>query len=147
MPSPRKKILLINPPHTAIGSRIPREQLPPLGLLSVGGPLIDAGFDVELLDAEFGPMTLDAILADALQRAPDLVMLGHSGSTSAHDTIMRIAARLKAARPGLPIVYGGVYPTYHWQDVLRDYPQIDYIVRGEGERTSCAAKANAPPPN
>ncbi len=24
----RKKVLLINPPHTAIGSRIPREQLP-----------------------------------------------------------------------------------------------------------------------
>lgn len=41
-----KKILLANPPHTAIGSRIPREQLPPLGLLGVGGPLIDAGFDV-----------------------------------------------------------------------------------------------------
>ena len=50
-----KRVLLINPPHTAIGSRIPREQLPPLGLLSVGGPLIDAGFDVRLLDAESRP--------------------------------------------------------------------------------------------
>ena len=33
------KILLINPPHPAIGSRIPREHLPPLGLLALGGPL------------------------------------------------------------------------------------------------------------
>lgn len=33
-------------------------------------------------------------------------------------------------------MYGGVYPTYHWEDILRDYPQVDYIVRGEGERTA-----------
>ena len=45
-----EKILLVKPPHTAIGSRIPREQLPPLGLLSVGGPLIDAGYDVAKWD-------------------------------------------------------------------------------------------------
>ena len=43
------RILILNPPHPAIGSRIPREQLPPLGLLSVGGPLLDAGHDVTLL--------------------------------------------------------------------------------------------------
>lgn len=136
MLAPIKNVLLINPPHTAIGSRIPREQLPPLGLLSVGGPLLDAGFRVRLLDAEFGPMPLDAIVREALAGAPDIVMMGHSGSTSAHGTIMRIAACLKAARPGLPIVYGGVYPTYHWEDILRAHPQVDYIVRGEGERTA-----------
>jgi hypothetical protein len=49
------RILLINVPHPAIGSRIPREQLPPYGLLCVGGPLIDDGHDVSLLDGEFGP--------------------------------------------------------------------------------------------
>lgn len=130
------RILLINPPHTAIGSRIPREQLPPLGLLSVGGPLLDAGFEVSLLDAELGPMSIDAIVAEAQARAPDLVLTGHSGSSSAHATTMRIAARLKAAMPDLVIVYGGVHPTYHWEDVLRDHPQVDFIVRGEGERTA-----------
>jgi anaerobic magnesium-protoporphyrin IX monomethyl ester cyclase len=50
------KIVLINPPHPEIGSRIPREHLPPLGLLAVGGPLLDAGHEVKLVDAEFGPM-------------------------------------------------------------------------------------------
>lgn len=136
MPAAGQKILLLNPPHTAIGSRIPKEQLPPLGLLSVGGPLIDAGFDVQLLDAEFGPMPFDEIIFQTLAATPAIVMMGHSGSTSAHDTIMRIAAALKAARPELLIVYGGVYPTYHWADVMRDYAQVDYIVRGEGERTA-----------
>ncbi|TIN70333.1 MAG: magnesium-protoporphyrin IX monomethyl ester cyclase, partial [Mesorhizobium sp.] len=53
------KIVLINPPHTAIGSRVPDDHLPPLGLLAIGGPLIDAGHQVRLVDAEFGPMPLD----------------------------------------------------------------------------------------
>ena len=55
------KILLINPPHPSIGSRIPQEHLPPLGLLALGGPLLDAGHQVSLLDAEFEPMTVDRI--------------------------------------------------------------------------------------
>ena len=130
------RILLLNPPHTAIGSRIPREQLPPLGLLSIGGPLIDAGFAVELLDAEFGPLSIDEIVRRVLARAPDLLMVGHSGSTSAHPTIARIAARLKRERPQLRIAYGGVYPTYHWRDVLENEPALDVVVRGEGERTA-----------
>ncbi len=51
------RILLINPPHPSIGSRIPHEHLPPLGLLAIGGPLIDARHQVQLLDAEFGPLS------------------------------------------------------------------------------------------
>ena len=42
------KILLINPPHKSIGSRYPNEHLPPLGLLSIGGPLIDNGYTVKV---------------------------------------------------------------------------------------------------
>lgn len=76
------KITLINPPHTAIGGRIPCEQLPPLGLLSVGGPLIDAGFDVKLIDAEFGPMTLAEIVREVQRLPTDIVMIGHSGSST-----------------------------------------------------------------
>ncbi len=85
------KIVLINPPHTAIGSRVPDDHLPPLGLLALGGPLIDAGHDVRLVDAEFGPMPLAAVVEDALSDHPDFILIGHSGSTSAHPTALEIA--------------------------------------------------------
>ena len=104
------RVLLLNPPHTAIGSRIPKEQLPPLGLLSIGGPLIDAGFEVSLLDAEFGPLALDEIVLRIVQAAPDILMLGHSGSTSAHPTVAKIVALVKSRLPVLQVVYGGVFP-------------------------------------
>ncbi|HEX8955781.1 MAG TPA: magnesium-protoporphyrin IX monomethyl ester anaerobic oxidative cyclase [Burkholderiaceae bacterium] len=129
-------IFLINPPHTAIGSRMPREQLPPLGLLSIGGPLIDAGFPVQLLDAEFGPLTVEQITAQVARRAPRMIMIGHAGSSSAHPTAVRIAAAIKAMLPGTIVVYGGVHPTYHWEEILNRDLCIDYVVRGEGERTA-----------
>ncbi|HEX8237641.1 MAG TPA: magnesium-protoporphyrin IX monomethyl ester anaerobic oxidative cyclase [Abditibacteriaceae bacterium] len=130
------RILLINPPHTAIGSRIPREHLPPLGLLAIGGPLLDAGHQVQLLDAEFGPLSTTDIIEQAKAYAPQAVLLGHSGSTSAHPTVAEITRLLRSEIPQAHIVYGGVFPTYHWRDVLSSEPQIDVVVRGEGEETS-----------
>jgi anaerobic magnesium-protoporphyrin IX monomethyl ester cyclase len=52
------RITLLHPPHTAIGSRVPRENLPPFGLLRLGGPLIDAGHGVTLVKADLDPMPL-----------------------------------------------------------------------------------------
>jgi anaerobic magnesium-protoporphyrin IX monomethyl ester cyclase len=128
-------ILLINPPHPSIGSRIPRERLPPLGLLSVGGPLIDAGRNVRLLDAEFGPLPVSKIVEQAVACAPGAVLVGHSGSTSGHPIVADITRAMRAALPATWIVYGGVFPTYHWREVLAEEPHIDVIVRGEGEET------------
>lgn len=129
------KITLINPPHTAIGSRIPDDHLPPLGLLSIGGPLIDAGHQVTLIDAEFGPLPIAEIIRQLLQQSPDVVLIGHSGSTSAHPTAFGIAAAIKANAAGIPVIYGGVFPTYHWRDVLAETDVFDILVRGEGEET------------
>ena len=47
-----------------------------------------------------------------------------------------LTRRLSRAIPGAIIVYGGVFPTYHWRDVLAAEPQVDVIVRGEGEDTA-----------
>jgi anaerobic magnesium-protoporphyrin IX monomethyl ester cyclase len=128
-------ILLINPPHPSIGSRIPREHLPPLGLLALGGPLLDAGHQVKLLDAEFGPMPLNRIISEARNYGPDAILMGHSGSTSGHPMASRIARAARAAIPNAWIIYGGVFPTYHWSDIMDQEPAIDFIVRGEGEET------------
>lgn len=129
------RLLIVNPPHPAIGSRIPDDHLPPLGLLAIGGPLIDDGHDVSLLDCEFGPMPMDTIIHHISGHRPDILLLGHSGSTSAHPIASEIAQKAKAALPGLFVIYGGVFPTYHWKDVLVEHPEFDVCVRGEGEET------------
>jgi anaerobic magnesium-protoporphyrin IX monomethyl ester cyclase len=130
------RILLINPPHPSIGSRIPLEHLPPLGLLSVGGPLIDAGHQVQLLDAEFGPLSTRQIVEQAASFGPEAILISHSGSTSGHPIVAEITRALRRAFSKTWIIYGGVFPTYHWREILTDEPQIDFIVRGEGEQTT-----------
>lgn len=130
------RILLLNPPHPSIGSRIPVEHLPPLGLLAIGGPLIDAGHSVELLDGEFGPMTTEEIVSEVRRRAPEAVMIGHSGSTSAHPSVVAITRAIRGASPRTRIIYGGVFPSYHWRKIMESESQIDFIVRGEGEEAA-----------
>ncbi|ESQ80414.1 magnesium-protoporphyrin IX monomethyl ester anaerobic oxidative cyclase [Asticcacaulis sp. YBE204] len=127
------RILLINIAHPAIGSRIPKEQLPPLGLLWVGGPLIDAGHEVKLIDAERGPVPDAEVLRQAVGFAPDAVLFGHSGSSSGHPIIAGMAAEVKRLMPSVTVIYGGVHPSYFWREILHNEPHVDYIVRGEGE--------------
>lgn len=129
------KILIVNPPHLSIGSRIPREQLPPLGLLCVGGSLLDAGHDVTLLDAEIGPLSHNEIVQRVVNHRPEVLLIGHSGSTSAHPIVVELTSRFRQELPSLTIIYGGVFPTYHFRDILAQELQIDIIVRGEGEAT------------
>ncbi len=148
------RILLVNVPHPSIGSRIPDDHLPPLGLLAIGGPLLDAGHRVKLLDADleagrqklleawepgrFGATSIAAIVNEVLAFAPDAVLFGHSGSTAAHPVVAAVSRAVSAALPQAWIVYGGVFPTYHWREILDHEPQIDVIVRGEGEHTAVA---------
>lgn len=130
------RIMLVNVPHPAIGSRIPDDHLPPLGLLSVGGPLIDDGHHVRLIDGEFGPMPTDAIVEQVAAFGPDAVLFGHSGSSSGHPVITAVAQAVRTRFPDAYIIYGGVHPTYFWRDILESEPWVDAIVRGEGEETA-----------
>jgi len=129
------RILLINPPHPAVASRCHRGRMPPLGLLAVGGPLIDDGHTVRLIDAEIKPLSFWEIVDEARIWKPDAIYIGHAGSTSAHPSIARIAVCLKSTLRDVPIIYGGVYPSYHAEEILAAHPEIDIIVRGEGEET------------
>ena len=58
------KVLLINPPYQTITSNLGVGHQVPLGLLMVGGPLIDAGHEVRLLDAECRRLSLAAIVGE-----------------------------------------------------------------------------------
>lgn len=130
------RVVLINIPHPAIGSRIPDDHLPPLGLLAVGGPLIDDGHEVALIDGELGPLSDAEIVEMAAAKAPDVIMFGHSGSSSGQPVITRMARAIRARLPDATIVYGGVHPTYFWRDLLEQEPWLDVVVRGEGEETA-----------
>src|ERR1700682_1500778 len=93
----RMKVLLINPPYQTLTSNLGVGHQIPLGLLAVGGSLLDAGHKVELLDAECLRLEMGAIVREVGRFRPDLVMTGHAGSTPAHPICMAMLRDIKAA--------------------------------------------------
>ncbi len=132
-------ILLVNPPYISLTSAHGVGHQVPLGLLCIGGPLIDAGHTVRLLDAERRHLTGTA-LADAIAAAePDVVMTGHAGSTPAHPACLAVmAAAKRRAVPARSRSMAARIPTYHAADILARHPEVDVIVRGEGEAVALA---------
>ena len=129
-------IVLLHPPRHFIGSRYGISYQIPLGLVLIGGPLSDAGHNVALIDADAAGLDDEEIVRRLRGLGADLLMIGHNGSTAAHPTVETTCRYVKQELPELPIVYGGVFPTFAHRAVMRHTPEIDMIVRGEGEATA-----------
>lgn len=129
-----RRILLINARRGYISSEYGLGYQVPLGLVFVGGPLVDAGFDVKLVDADARRMS-HADLADEVRLFnPDLIGVSHTGSTAAHGHVLETISKLKESGSAARIVYGGVYPSFAFRAIMEDVPDVDFVVRGEGEK-------------
>lgn len=129
------RVLLVNPARHFIANQNGLGYLTPLGLVCIGGPLIDAGFTVKLIDHDAYGWSFKKLVEEVGKFQPDYVLLGHSGSTASHKTAIQTIHEIKSAYPHIKIIYGGVYPTYADQSILRECHAVDFIVRGEGEQT------------
>ena len=58
------RVLLINPARHFIANHNGLGYLTPLGLISIGGPLIDAGFTVKLIDHDAYGWSLDKLIKE-----------------------------------------------------------------------------------
>jgi radical SAM superfamily enzyme YgiQ (UPF0313 family) len=104
----------------------------PASLLALGA-VLEGHHEYEIVDGN--------VLSDPVARIVDLarsrrltavgltVMPGPQLSHAVADS-----RRLKAALPGVPIVWGGYFPSQHTETCLRD-PAVDFCVIGQGEKT------------
>ena len=129
------RVLLINPARHFIANRYGVGYLTPLGLISIGGPLIDAGFTVKLIDHDAYGWSFKKLIEEVRIFQADYVLLGHSGSTASHKVAIHTIKEIKKSFPNVIAIYGGVYPSYADQSIMRECGEVDVIVRGEGEQT------------
>ncbi|NLG50065.1 MAG: radical SAM protein [Chloroflexi bacterium] len=99
------------------------------GLGSLSAVLKAAGHKTALLYLQH-ELSPDEFAAQVAEHAPDLV--GFSATTHQYPYIERYAAHLKALRPGLPLVCGGIHPTLVPEQVVAS-PAFDAVIVGEGE--------------
>ena len=109
--------------------------LPPLGLLSLAGPLLDQGHEVILIDADAGHLLLREIVQRLQEAGTEVALVGHSGSMVANPSSLALCREIKLSLPQVTTVYGGVYPSYAAEELLKQFPVVDFVVRGEGEVT------------
>jgi radical SAM superfamily enzyme YgiQ (UPF0313 family) len=117
------KITLINPPQF---TRYPQH---PVGLALIAAILEKAGYPVTLLDANALGLKPEAI--PALAAGADVI--GLTAMTPTISTALKIAHNLKLASPGIKIVMGGAHATMLTQETMASAPEIDVIIRGEGD--------------
>lgn len=126
-------VLLINPPWQTKDGNIwhgVKSTSPPLGLLYVAAFAESHGHKVRVIDVDADELTLDDIADVAREVQPDWVGIT---AVTKQITAGRLAAeRVKRASPNSQIVVGGVHATAMPEELLRD-PNIDYVIRGEGE--------------
>lgn len=125
----KKRILLINPPY-------PMEESPspPFGLMSLAGYLLEQGFDVRIDDYIVNPYSPERAYASVADFNPDII--GSTGVTMNIKAALRILKDYRDAAHDAPIVMGGPHVSFDADNILKDHPYVDFIVRGEGELTS-----------
>lgn len=121
------------------GEEVEQERHVPLGCLYLTRALEDAGFavdfrDYQLCEAE-DPFDMATFLDFVRNPAP---VIGLSCMANLLPFTILAARALKARYPDRTVVLGGVGPKAVEDKLLRRFPWIDVIARGEGERSGPA---------
>jgi radical SAM superfamily enzyme YgiQ (UPF0313 family) len=127
------KILLIYPYWLEKRADIQDVIIPPIGLYYVGSVLKENHYDVEILNWCRMNETPEAIENILLEKKPDII--GFSILQANRWGGIEIAGIAKRVYPKIKIVFGGVTPTFLWKHFLTHFPDIDFVVIGEGEYT------------
>jgi radical SAM superfamily enzyme YgiQ (UPF0313 family) len=127
------KILLIYPYWLEKRTDIQDVIVPPIGLYYVGSVLKENHYDVEILNWSRINETPEDIEKILLEKKPDII--GFSVLQANRWGGIEIARIAKQIYPKVKIVFGGVTPTFLWEHFLTHFPEIDFVVIGEGEYT------------
>jgi len=125
------KTLIINPP---LFNPLDRRRSEALGIAYIAAFLREKGYGIELLDANQKEIIKnDKIINYVLDGVFDIVGFSVIG-LNVYNT-MDIAKKIKEKNRNITIVAGGHHATAAHLEILRDFPFMDIVVRGEGERT------------
>lgn len=129
------KVQLFIPPGGYVAERWSKgSTMPPLGLLSLGAVLKRAGIEVEILPADVLGLGWSGIERRIRRGAADII--GVTSATENRFQSFDLIRRARKARPEALTVMGGPHASMAAEDTLTHVPELDVVVRGEGEVTT-----------
>jgi len=129
------KVLFVEPPKEywfVMGEYMP----PPLGILDLAAYLEshDKSIDIEVLDCQADELGWKELEKHIESSNPDVVAPSALATCNAY-TVLRAVETAKKVSPSIRTVVGGQHFTATAQESIQNHPEIDIIVRGEGEQT------------
>ena len=107
---------------------------PPVGLLGLADYLRKNGFQSRIIHLgveryKYGKIDLAGMIAEAQPAMVGLNLHWHFQSFDVIET----ARSIKRSYPSLPVVVGGFTASLFAEEILRDFPCVDFVIRGEAE--------------
>jgi anaerobic magnesium-protoporphyrin IX monomethyl ester cyclase len=128
------KVQLIIPPGGYFAERWSKgSTMPPLGLLYIGTVLEKEGIDVRIVPADMKNMSWRDIKQDILDYEPDII--GVTSTTENRFQSFKLVKLAKKTNPQAMAIMGGPHASMAAEDCLAHIPELDLVVRGEGEET------------
>ena len=128
------KVQLFIPPGGYVAERWSQgSTMPPLGILSIAAVLEKEGVAVEVVPAEVLDLSWDEIEREIRRYEPDVI--GVTSYTENRFQSFEIIRRARRTRPQALTVMGGPHASMAAEDSLAHLPELDVVVRGEGEMT------------
>jgi radical SAM superfamily enzyme YgiQ (UPF0313 family) len=128
--STRGRVLLVNPRITS-----PRHARFPLSIMTMAAALEDRHDSVLIdgnMDRDAEQSVVDALRSHRYDAVGVTVMGGPQVATA-----IAVSQTVRRTCPGVPIVWGGYFPTLY-PDVALNTDYVDFVIRGQGEDTFAA---------
>jgi anaerobic magnesium-protoporphyrin IX monomethyl ester cyclase len=124
-------VTLVNPPYPKRGHQHP--PLTPLGIAYLGAVLEKNGYSVDVIDCQAQKIAHNSFEHEIGKHQPKVV--GITSTTLTYKSALKIAATAKQVHPDCVTILGGCHATFWDYKALEECPQLDMVVRKEGEYT------------
>jgi anaerobic magnesium-protoporphyrin IX monomethyl ester cyclase len=128
------KILFVEPPR--VYWFVMGEYCPPPTTLLILAAFVERelpDIEIEVLDCQAGKISWEGLERYIESTKPSIVLT--SGFTCNAYSCARTAEIVKKVNEGITTVIGGIHFSSVPDESLNNFPEIDYIIRGEGEHT------------
>ena len=125
------QVTLVNPPYPKGAHQHP--PFTPLGLGYLAAVLEKKKYEVDVIDCQASHLTYEDFRNELSKRKPD--MIGLTSTTLTYKSALEVIRIAKQVHPNCITVIGGCHVSFWDKNALKECPELDFVVRKEGEIT------------
>ena len=128
----RVKVALVSPPPPSPLAFVDYQN-PLISLAYLAAALEKNGYEVMVIDSPALHITYKNVEQEITRFKPDIV--GITSVTATYTSALEVARAIKKTLPQALIVFGGPHVTITDEKIIMQQPEVDVVVKGEGEQT------------